>query len=384
MRVLLISGTSSYMKGGIPVATTKLMNELARTGNEPALLADVPLAGTETFPFFHLDYPQNQKMAEQISAAVAQYKPDVCHVVSAGVKMVDAAADVMGDRPWALTVHSIPPAERKFNRFLGRNRLHYFFRNLRFLPNTILWKRMFRGGRFTRCICHSDYVLNTAVAYGCDRAKLVNIPLGVDLPPESTPRLPRVMSLDDGPNIVTVGGIAQTKGTHDFLRVMAKLVKDFPNARYRIIGEVRDKAYLALLESMIGQLGLAKHVIIQRSASEQEKSAALDQADLYVQPSHEEGFCLAYIEAAPIVPRMLGADTGAIAAISAGLPAARVVKPMDVQSLERAARELLSQPAPADVFQKRREFLSQKYSQNGYAAAHLRLYTELAGHQPTA
>ena len=121
MKVLLISGTSSFMKGGIPVATTKLITELSRAGHEPALLADTPLRGAESFPFFHLDYPQNDQMPAQLSAAVQAFAPDVCHVVSAGVKMVDAVADVMGDRPWALTVHSIPPAERKFNHFHGHN-----------------------------------------------------------------------------------------------------------------------------------------------------------------------------------------------------------------------------------------------------------------------
>src|SRR5437868_5471586 len=134
MRVLLACGTSSYMKGGIPVATTQLITELSRLGHKPALLADAPLRNLESFPFFRLDYPQNEKMPAQIAAAVDAFKPDVCHVVSAGVKMIDAVADVLGDRPWALTVHSIPPAERKFPRFHGRNGLHYFIRDLRFMP----------------------------------------------------------------------------------------------------------------------------------------------------------------------------------------------------------------------------------------------------------
>ena len=261
----------------------------------------------------------------------------------------------------------------------------YFCRNTRYLPNTILWKRMFRRGRFSRVICHSQYVLNTAIRYGCDRAKLIDIPLCVDLPPESAPRIPKPMSVSDGPKIVTVGGIAHTKGTHDFLRALARLVKEFPNAHYGIIGEVRDKAYLAKLESMIDRLHLRNHASIIRSATEDQKSKALDEADLYVQPSHEEGFCLAYIEAAKasIVPLIAETkpDTGAIAAVSAGLPASKVVKPMNPAALLQAASELLNSPVPRDVFfASAREISFQiPIRRRDSAAAHLKLY-ELLGH----
>jgi glycosyltransferase involved in cell wall biosynthesis len=377
MRVLLISGVSSYMKGGVPVATRKLINKLSEAGHEPGFMADVPLPGAIPTPFFHLDCPQNDQMSAQMATAVEQFRPDVCHVLAAGVKMIAAAADLFAGRQWVLTVHSIPPAERRFAYFHDRNRLHYFFRDLRFLPNTLLWKRMFRRGGFARVICHSRHVLDIAARYGCDPSKLVHIPLGVDLPESTQPRALKPLSTGDGPKIVTVGGIAHTKGIHDFLHALSRLVRDFPNARYRIIGEVRDEHYLAMLQSLTERLGLKSHVSITRSASEEEKQQAVEEADLYVQPSHEEGFCLAYIEAAPIVPRLLGTDSGAIAAISAGLPAAKVVKPMDQSALEHAARQLLQEPVPVDVFTVRREFLGRSFSQEAYCDAHIQLYRSL-------
>lgn len=366
------------MKGGIPVATANLIKKLSQAGHEPGFVADVPLPGIGATPFFRLDCPQNDRMTEQMTVAVKEFRPDVCHVLSASVKMVAAARGVFAGRNWVLTVHSIPPAERKLAHFYDHNHLHYFFRNLRYLPNTVLWKRMFRRGGFTRVICHSRFVLDTAARYGCEASKLMHIPLGVDLPEAATVRAVRPLSMADGPRIVTVGGIAHTKGIHDYLHALSRMAADFPNLRYQIIGEVRDNAYLAMLKNLIVRLGLEGRVLIKPSASEEEKSRALDEADLYVQPSHEEGFCLAYIEAAPIVPRLLGTSTGAIAAISAGLAAAQVVKPMDISALGQASRQLLQAPVPPDVFAQRRELLARSFSQDAYSQAHLDLYRTLA------
>jgi glycosyltransferase involved in cell wall biosynthesis len=182
-----------------------------------------------------------------------------------------------------------------------------------------------------------------------------------------------------GPKIVTVGGIGHTKGVHDFIRALARLIKDYPGTRYHVMGEVRDKSYLEFLERLIARLGLTNNVSISQSPGDGAKFRALAEADLYVQPSHEEGFCLAYAEAASIVPRLLGTDTGAIGAVSAGLPASRVVAPANPSALERAARELLAAPVPADVFVRRHAFLRRNYSQAAYTRAHVAVYRQLAG-----
>jgi glycosyltransferase involved in cell wall biosynthesis len=376
MRILLMSGVTSYMKGGVPIATARLAHGLLEAGHEPVLLADVALPGAENVPLYHLDYPQNEKMHEQIRAAVDSFSPDACHLVSAGVKMTDAVASVLADHPWAMTIHSIPPAERKFEHAHGNDYLHYICRNLRYLPNTKLWRQMLSRGQFTRAICHSDFVLNTAVRYGCRPDKLINIPLAVELPPAKD-RMPKAFSPESGPKIVTVGGIAHTKGLHDFLMALPAIRQTYPNAHYQLIGEVRDQSYLRYLRILVARLSLNDAVTITIAASETEKAAALAEADLYVQPSHEEGFCLAYIEAAPLVPRLLGTDTGAIAAISKGLPSAAVVQCKDVSALAISSLQLLNDPVAPDVFSRRHAQLHEKYSPQAYVQAHLRLYESL-------
>jgi glycosyltransferase involved in cell wall biosynthesis len=365
------------MKGGVPAATSRLISGLREAGHEPALLADAPLRGLDGAPFFRLDYPQNSHMRNQTRAALTAFRPEVCHVVSAGIRMIHVMEDVLHGFPWVLSIHSVPPAERKLCGFHASNRVHYFLRNERFRINALGWRRMLRRRAPSRIICHSRLVRITAERYGCHPAKLVEVPLGVDLP-EGPLAGPSPLS-SPGPKIVTVGGIGHTKGVHDFVRALARLIKDFPGTQYHVMGEVRDKSYLEFLEKLIARLGLMDNVSIFQSPGDEAKARALAEADLYVQPSHEEGFCLAYVEAASIVPRLLGTDTGAIGAVSAGLPASRVVTPANPAALERAARELLAAPVPPDVFIRRQEFLRRNYSQTVYTQAHVAVYRQLAG-----
>lgn len=87
--------------------------------------------------------------------------------------------------------------------------------------------------------------------------------------------------------------------------------------------------------------GLSAHVSIRTDFGEQAKNRALSTADLYLQPSHEEGFCLAYIEAASKVPRLIGTDTGAIRRVSQGDSGMQVVPPRSPTALASALRSLI-------------------------------------------
>jgi glycosyltransferase involved in cell wall biosynthesis len=95
---------------------------------------------------------------------------------------------------------------------------------------------------------------------------------------------------------------------------------------------------------------------------------------LYVQPSHEEGFCLAFIDAAMVVPRVLGTRTGEMAGVVQGEPGGRVVQPMDIGALERETRELLGVNVSDVNLQERRTRLLDRYSWAKYLQAHVKAY----------
>jgi glycosyltransferase involved in cell wall biosynthesis len=179
-----------------------------------------------------------------------------------------------------------------------------------------------------------------------------------------------------------VAGLAHTKGQHDAIAAIAELAVEFPGLTYRIVGEVRDASYMRHLQALIHRHGLAERVRITPNLSHAEKEHALCEADLYLQPSHEEGFCLAYIEAAGVVPRLVGTDTGAIAAMGAGDAGARTVPVRSPRRLADAMRELLRARLPDDVMSRRAARLAAAFGWPQYMDAHEALYRRLAEAAP--
>jgi len=105
-----------------------------------------------------------------------------------------------------------------------------------------------------------------------------------------------------------------------------------------------------------------------------DKVAALAGADVYVQPSHEEGFCLAYAEAAAVVDRLVGADAGAIAAMSLDDPGARVVPPRSPDAIAHAVVDLLDCALPEGHMATRVARLGERFSYDSYLRHHEALY----------
>ncbi len=97
-------------------------------------------------------------------------------------------------------------------------------------------------------------------------------------------------------------------------------------------------------------------------------------ADVYVQPSHEEGFCLSYAEAAAVVPRLVGTRTGAIAAMSRDDPGARVVPVRDPARSPRRSARLADVDLPAGHMADRAARLSERFSYEAYLRAHEAIY----------
>lgn len=374
MRILIISDVSSYMRGGVPLETKELLKGLVLRGHEVALGADAPLCGNEVQHYtFSINGP-NQ--APQLKQVLAHFKPELVHVIAMGFKGLTAIAPLLRNQQWVLTCHSITPFERKLACCHHHDKLHYTLRAMRFAANTLAWKWLLRKSNIPCVIAHSHYVQNIVENYGYQPGKSRLIPLGFKQD-ESVTQLATVRALSTNPKFLTVGGIAHTKGQHDAILAMAKLKHDFPNFTYQLIGEVRDDSYLQFLNKLIDQKGLSNHIKITPNLDEASKQSALQQADLYLQPSHEEGFCLSYIEAAGIVPRLVGTDTGAIALISADDLGMQVVAPKSPTEIANSIRKLAATTLPENLLITRNLRLEKQFSWESYLDQHEQLYKEL-------
>lgn len=381
MRILIVNHTSRFMLGGVTTETRQLLRGLREIGHTTALVTDAPFDAGEVahYPIAGLT---DAGLAAALKQALAEFEPDVVHVMSIGSPGVFDVAPLLADTPWLMTCHSLPPYERKWRGLHGHESLHYAARALRFGPNSLVWRWLLRGRRIPRIVAHSRFIVDVLTRYGYGAERISMIPLGFDLP--DTMRSAAVRPITGGPlRLLTIGGLAHTKGQHDGVAALPALRARFASVEYRMIGEVRDDSYVAHLQQLARRLGVADSLKLTQRVSEAEKQDALAATDVYVQPSHEEGFCLAYIEAAAVVPRLVGADTGAIAAISADDAGACVVPVRAPQAMAAAIIRLAEREMPADLMRQRVERLGRSFGWNTYLEAHDRLYRDVAGIAPT-
>jgi len=372
MRILILSDVSGFMPGGVPAETRELIAGLARRGHEVAFAGDVPVTAGQLARHFPITIPIDRSLRRQVAATLADFKPDFVHVICMSSRGVLSLAPLLRPHRWALTVHSVSPYERKFKLFHRYEGLHYALRSLRCLPNSLAWRWVLRSGKVRRVIVHSDVVAQIVERYGCPADVVELIPL---------PFLPR--PLDRGSEarpskgelqLTTVGGLAHTKGQHDVIKALPDLVRSFPRLRYQLIGEIRDASYVRWLNRLAIQLGVADRLLFSVDLDHDAKVEALRRANVYVQPSHEEGFCLSYAEAAALVPRLVGTRTGAIAAMSRDDRGARVVPARDPRALAEAIGALVAVDLPADHMADRARRLSERFSHEAYLRAHEAIY----------
>lgn len=74
----------------------------------------------------------------------------------------------------------------------------------------------------------------------------------------------------DRHSILLVGWVQHRKGAHVLIDAMPDLIKDFPEARLNIVGELVEKDYLHKLKEAIERNGLSNNVFIRGRVSEEE------------------------------------------------------------------------------------------------------------------
>ncbi|HEX2541259.1 MAG TPA: glycosyltransferase family 4 protein [Caldimonas sp.] len=376
MRILIISDVSGYMRGGVPEECRQLANGMHSRAHAVAYCGDLPIPSRADVRHFPLSLESVQRLQASVAVALVSFQPDLVHVLAMSSRGLHALRPALKSRPWLLTCHSIPPHERSLRALHGNDWLHYFARDLRFFPHGLAWRMLLTRRLVPKIVTHSGWVSDIVHRYGYPRARTHEIPLG-RAPGTGSSRSPSMTPVVGSPRLVTIGGIAHTKGHHDAVRAIASLRSDFPDLSYQIIGQVRDRSYMSYLVSLIQGAGLSAHVTLRTDVDEAAKQQALASADLYLQPSHEEGFCLAYIEAASQVPRLVGTATGAIRRVSQDDPGMQVVPPGRPSELASAIRLSLREALPTDLMALRARRLDRDFSWRAYLDEHENLYDEL-------
>src|SRR6185312_1674268 len=161
--------------------------------------------------------------------------------------------------------------------------------------------------------------------------------LGTDLPP-----LVPARPADAPPTLVTVGHLVARKRHADVIEALALLAPAHPRLRYEIVGDGPERAPL---ERLVAERGLRDRVDF---AGQLPPAAARARAaaDLFVLPSVDEAFGVAYVEAmAAGVPAIGCQDEDGPAEIAAAGPGLIPVPARAPRALAAAIERLLTDDA---------------------------------------
>ena len=140
--------------------------------------------------------------------------------------------------------------------------------------------------------------------------------------------------------VLCVSNFFTYKGHADLVEAAARLVPSFPGVTFLLVG--RESGALEATRSLVARLGLGGHIRFLDSRTD--VPALLRAADLFVHPSHQEGFSNAILEAMaaglPVVACDVGGNPEAVVDGVTG----RLVPPRDPKALASAMAEILADP----------------------------------------
>jgi len=162
--------------------------------------------------------------------------------------------------------------------------------------------------------------------------------LGTDLSPAHAPR-----PADRPPTLVTVGHLVARKRHADAIEALALLARTQPRLRYEIVGEGPERTRL---EALARACGVRDRIDFSGQLTPAQARARAAAHDLFVMPSVDEAFGVAYIEAmAAGVPAIGCQGEDGPAEIAAAGPGLIQVPRRDPRALAAAIERLLDDGA---------------------------------------
>jgi len=219
-----------------------------------------------------------------------------------------------------------------------------------------------------RIIAVSDEIASEMLKRGISPKKITVIDNGIDLQRFSGQRskdsLRRSFGFNEMSKVVgTVASLTEEKGHFYLLEAAKDIVSSFPEVRFLIVGDGRERCRL---EEKVAKLNLAGKVIFV--GSRKDVPEILSILDIFVLPSLKEGLPMALLEAmasrVPVVATRVGAVPKVVVHKETGL----LVEPGNSEALSTAISELLTKREEAThlglqgYFKVQNEFSAQTMS----------------------
>ncbi len=189
-------------------------------------------------------------------------------------------------------------------------------------------------------------------------------------------QLERPTSVQGGQTrLLTVGYCIERKGHAQVLLAIAELVKRGRTVRYIVVGDGPERERLERLTQRLGLEGSVRFVGLM---SHRNVMAQMSECDVFVLPSWNEAFGVAYVEAMAHGKPVIGCRGEGIEDFIEHGKTGMLVKPRDVDSLVEALDFVLSHPEEARAMgQRARRLVVENYTWETNAEKTIAVYEDV-------
>jgi glycosyltransferase involved in cell wall biosynthesis len=234
--------------------------------------------------------------------------------------------------------------------------------------------------KYARVVAVSDEVKQRLLKAGVGEEKIRMVRNGLDLRPfdealashrkDTRPERALVVGL--------VGRLAWEKGVDVFLRAAAKVLVEFPETRFVVVGEGPDQE---MLERLIDTLMI--HESVELLGRREEMASVYASLDVMVSSSRQEGLPMAILEGMASGLALVATAVGAVPTVVVDGRTGVLVAAEDAGLLAAGIVELLRDPAKRRrLGDAARRLIEEEYSAARMAKEYLRVYEEAIASSP--
>jgi len=175
--------------------------------------------------------------------------------------------------------------------------------------------------------------------------------------------------------LLSASQLIPSKGIDFNIRAVKRLLEQYPNIIYLVIGDGPERTNL---EKLVLEMGLTSHIKFLGALPHQIVMQYMSFCDIFSVPSWQETFGLVYTEAMAHGVPVIGVEGQGIAGVVQHGTNGMLVKSRDIDSLVNALTYLLAHPEKARAMGKQaRELVVREYTWECNAIKHKELYEEI-------
>lgn len=283
---------------------------------------------------------------------ISEYRIDVINITTAYAYPLLLRFKKDIHVPIIFTAHNVPPEECGLSR-RNDSRLIRILERIYFKILKIYVRIVIRFGRYDSIITISKNTQIKLIHSGAKEEKITIIPCGIRLPnPIDILEYRMPGNYSSRFVLMTTAGIIKHKGQLELVKAIEMLIPSIPNIVSILVGPTRSEEYFNEIKEYIASHNLEEHVVLTGPLSNDDLERYFSVCDIYVQPSYQEGFCIAIMEGMIHKLPAIGTSVGAIPEL-----------------LSDGKGILISKPDPKDIAEAVLKYYTDEKLRDGCALA---------------